>query len=91
VILRLLAVPGDKRMLAMDHPDSSTIAILYQPDHLQARIDVPLADAVGLVVGQRVRVRSNLLPDRLFRGTVTRIVGEAESRSPDVWTMCARR
>lgn len=78
VILRLLAMPGQKRMLAMDGADSATIAILYQPDHLQARVDVPLAEAAKLAVGQPVRIRSNFLPDQTFHGRVTRIVGEAD-------------
>ncbi len=78
IILRLVAVPGDKRMLGMDHMDSSTIAILYQPDRLQARIDVPLAEAAKLAVGQAVRLHSSLLPDHVFHGQVTRIVGEAD-------------
>lgn len=78
VVLRLFAVPGQKLMLGMDDPDSSTVAILYQPGHLQSRIDVPLEEAAQLSVGQAVRIRSNFLPDRLFKGTVTRIVGEAD-------------
>lgn len=78
VVLRLTAVPGEKRMLGMDHADSSTIAILYQPERLQARIDVPLAEASKLAVGQAVRLRSSILEDRIFYGKVTRIVGEAD-------------
>jgi len=78
VVLRLLAVPGQKRMLDMDDPDSATVAILYQPGELQARIDVPLEEAAQLNLGQAVRLRSNFLPDRVFKGTVTRIVGEAD-------------
>ena len=78
IVLRLLAVPGQKRMLDMDDPDSATVAILYQPDSLQARIDVPLEEAAQLTVGQAVKLRSNFLPDRIFHGTVTRIVGEAD-------------
>ena len=78
VILRLLAVPGQKRMLEMDDPDSATIAVLYQPGHLQARIDVPLEEASQLAVNQAVRIRSGFLQDRIFHGTVTRIVGEAD-------------
>jgi len=39
---------------------------------------VPLADAVGLSVGQRAKVRCNLLPDVVFEGEVTRISGEAD-------------
>lgn len=77
-VLRLLAAPGQKRMLAMDDPDSATVAILYQPESLQVRVDVPLADAAGLSVGQMARIRCNLLPDAIFDGEVTRIVGEAD-------------
>lgn len=78
VVLRLVAVPGQKRMLAMDDPDSSTIAVLYDPAHLQARIDVPLAEAAKLAPGQEVKLRASLFPDRVFRGIVTRIAGEAD-------------
>lgn len=77
-ILRLNSAPGQKKMLAMDDPDSATIAILYDPNHLQARVDVPLADAAGLMVGQLARVKCNLLPDQTFIGEVTRITGEAD-------------
>jgi RND family efflux transporter MFP subunit len=77
-VLRLLAVPGQKKMVAMDEVDSSTVAILYDPAKLQVRVDVPLADAAGLSVGQQVRIRCNLLPDEVFNGEVTRISGEAD-------------
>lgn len=78
VVLRLVALPGQKRMLAMDDPDSSTIAVLYEPAHLQARIDVPLAEAAKLAPGQEVRLRSSLFRERVFHGVVTRIAGEAD-------------
>ena len=77
-ILRLLAAPGQKRMLGMDDPDSSTVAILYDPEKLQVRVDVPLADAARLQAGQPATIRCNLLPDQSFSGSVTRIVGEAD-------------
>ncbi len=77
-VLRLIAAPGQKKMIGMDEEDSATIAILYDPAHLQVRVDVPLADAAGLSVGQRARIRSNLLPDDVFEGEVTRILGEAD-------------
>lgn len=78
IVLRLFAAPGRKSMLRMDDMDSATIATLYQPDHLQARIDVPLEEAAGLFPGQAVRLRTALLTDRVFQGTVSRIVGEAD-------------
>ncbi len=77
-ILALKAAPGQKKMIGMDDPDSATIAILYDPAHLQVRVDVPLADAAGLSVGQRAKIRSNLLPDMVFEGEVTRIEGAAD-------------
>lgn len=77
-ILRLLAAPGQKKRLDMDDPDSATVAIIYQPEKLQVRVDVPLADAAGLAPGQSARIHCSLLPDRVFRGEVTRTGGEAD-------------
>lgn len=77
-VLRLTAAPGQKKMLLMDDPDSSTIAILYQPQKLQVRVDVPLADAARLSVGQPAKIRCSLLPEKVFNGEVTRITGEAD-------------
>ncbi|MGL4398331.1 MAG: efflux RND transporter periplasmic adaptor subunit, partial [Luteolibacter sp.] len=77
-VLRLLAAPGQKKMLQDNDMESSTIAILYQPTKLQVRVDVPLADAAGLQIGQAARVRCSLLPDKVFEGVVTRITGEAD-------------
>lgn len=77
-ILRLFAVPGQQRMLGSENKDSGVIAYLYEPDKLQARIDVPLAEAAQIEVGQAVKVRTNFLPDVVFRATVTRITGEAD-------------
>lgn len=78
IIQELYVTPGMKRMLMMDNPESSTIAKLYDPENLQARIDVPLEDAAQLSVGQPVVIRSNLLPQRVFHGFVSRIVGMAD-------------
>ena len=78
IILKLLVVPGQKRMLDMDMEDSATVAVLYEPDKLQVRVDVPLAEAAGLAVGQPAEVTCDLLPDVTFAGTVTRIAGEAD-------------
>ena len=77
-IQRLFAAPGKKRMLAMDDLESATIATLYQPEKLQARIDVPLEEAAQLAVGQPVRLRSVLLSDQVFQGRVSRIDGQAD-------------
>jgi len=78
VVLRLHAAPGKKRMLAMDDPSSAVIVELYDPTKLQARIDVPLNEAAALSSGQTVELVSDLLPDRVFEGKVTRISGQAD-------------
>lgn len=77
-VLRLHAAPGKKRMLTMDDQNSAVIVELYEPDKLQARIDVPLNEAAGLRIGQPVKLTTDLLPDLHLRGTVTRLVGEAD-------------
>ena len=77
-VMRLFAKPGQQRMLGPENHDSAAIAYLYDPDKLQARIDVPLSEAAQLKTGQAALVRSNFLPDSVFRGVVTRITGEAD-------------
>ena len=77
-VLSLHATPGQKKMLAGDELESSTIALVYDPARLQIRVDVPLADAARLRPGQPVRIQTSLLPDRELTGTVTRIAGAAD-------------
>ncbi|SHJ39715.1 RND family efflux transporter, MFP subunit [Rubritalea squalenifaciens DSM 18772] len=78
IVLRLHAAPGKKRYINMDDPHSAEIVELYDPNMLQARIDVPLTEAAALSVGQAVTLTSELLPDKEFSGVVTRITGEAD-------------
>ncbi|MHC4082306.1 MAG: efflux RND transporter periplasmic adaptor subunit [Planctomycetota bacterium] len=77
-VQRRLKVPGDKIMLAMDDPYSAHLAHLYDPKRLQVRVDVPLADAAGVFVGQACEVVVEILPDVTFTGEVTRITHEAD-------------
>lgn len=77
-IMHLHAQPGKKRMLNMDDPKSALIVELYQPDKMQARIDVPLNEAGRLAVGQEVELTTELLNEVVMAGTVTRITGEAD-------------
>lgn len=78
IVQTLYAEPGRKRMLGADDPDSATIAKIFNPDQLQARIDVPLEEAANLFIGQPVILRSNFLADREFRGWVERVEGMAD-------------
>lgn len=73
-----LKVPGDKVMRAMDDRMSNHIVHLYDPEQIQVRVDVPLADASHVSVGQACEVIVEVLPDRVFRGEVTRTTHEAD-------------
>lgn len=77
-VQELYAAPGIKRMLSMDGMETATVAKIFQPDSLQARIDVPLEEAAQLGIGQAVRLRSSILPNQIFKGVVTRIDGQAD-------------
>ncbi|MBX3363448.1 MAG: efflux RND transporter periplasmic adaptor subunit [Phycisphaeraceae bacterium] len=70
--------PGDKVMLAMDDPHSAHIVHLYDPAKLQVRVDVPLADAAHVFEGQACEIVVEILPERVFKGVVTRITHEAD-------------
>ncbi len=50
---------------------------LYDPAHLQARVDVPLSDASKILVGTHVRIMCEALPNAEFEGEVLRIVHRA--------------
>ncbi len=78
VVLELHAAPGQKKLLRMDNPESATVAVLFETGRLQARVDVPLADARGLATGQPAIITSDFLPNAEFRGVVSRIVGSAD-------------
>ena len=76
--MRRLKSPGDKVMLSMDDPHSSHLLHIYDPASIQVRVDVPLADAAQVVVGQRCEVVVDVLPDKTFQGQVTRVTHEAD-------------
>lgn len=71
-------LPGDKVMFMMDSVESAHILHIYDPENLQVRVDVPLADASHVSVGQRCEVVVDVLPDTTFAGEVTRITHQAD-------------
>lgn len=77
-VLRRLKGPGDKVMRMMDAPHSTHVAHLYDPARLRVRVDVPLADASHVSVGQRCEVVVEVLPSRVFKGEVIRSTHEAD-------------
>jgi RND family efflux transporter MFP subunit len=78
VVQQRMVAPGAKVMALMDDPHSNHVVHLYDPARLQVRVDVPLAEAARVGVGTRARIVVEVLPDRVFRGEVTRIVHEAD-------------
>ncbi len=78
VVLRRFVEPGQKRRAAMDDPHSAVIVSLFDPQSLQVRVDVPLAEAGRLFVEQPARISTAMLPGSVFTGRVTRIVGQAD-------------
>lgn len=78
VVMARLAEPGSKLLLQMDNPHSAQVVRLYDPNSLQVRVDVPLVDAAKVGVGQEAEVVVDVLPERVFRGQVTRVVHEAD-------------
>lgn len=73
-----LKVPGDKAVRMMDDPHSAHIVHLYDPQRIQVRVDVPLADASHVFAGQACEVIVEVLPDRVFQGEVLRVTHEAD-------------
>ncbi len=53
------------------------IVRLYDPQNLQVRVDVPLAECAKVQVGSPAEVVTEAMPDKVFRGAVTRIGHEA--------------
>jgi len=78
IVMRRLAVPGAKVLFGMDSPHSAHVIHIYDPQKLQVRVDVPLADAAKVGVGQNALVVVDVLPDQQFKGRLTRFVHEAD-------------
>ena len=78
VVMNRFAEPGAKMVMGMDDAHSSHAVRLYDPQRLQVRVDVPLADAAKVGVGQAAKIVVGVLPDKQFDGVVTRVVNEAD-------------
>jgi HlyD family secretion protein len=75
-IMRLKVAPGS--MLSPETHDGMQVATLYDPQRLQVRTDVPLADAAKVREGMRAELRFEALPGHAFSGQISRIVHEAD-------------
>jgi RND family efflux transporter MFP subunit len=77
VIMRRLASPGSK-LTTEGAEHSAHVVHIYDPQRQQVRVDVPLADAANVGVGQDAEIIVEALPDHVFDGRVTRVVHEAD-------------
>jgi len=78
LVMARLVGPGSKVMFDMESPHSAHVIHLYDPGSLQVRVDVPLADASRVGMGQRAAIVVDVLPDIEFTGEVTRLVHRAD-------------
>ncbi len=78
IVVKRLKEPGDKAMPHGESMQSATIISVYDPSKLQARVDVPLADAAKIAIGQRCEVASEVLPNKKFAGRVDRVLHSAD-------------
>jgi HlyD family secretion protein len=78
VVLSRLVEPGSRLMLNADMPRANQVVRLYDPDRLQVRIDIPLAEAAKVGIGMKAEIVAQILPDRVYHGEVTRVLHEAD-------------
>lgn len=78
IVMNRLIEPGSKLLISMNDPNGSIALKTYDSAKLQVRVDVPLADAAAVSVEQEAQVVVDVLPDRTFKGRVTRVVNEAD-------------
>lgn len=79
IVLSRLVEPGSRISMSADGDGAMMGVVLrvYDPSRLQARVDVPLADAAKVGVGTRAMVSTEALPGQEFSGEVVRVVHEA--------------
>jgi HlyD family secretion protein len=77
-VMQRMSQPGAKLMLNGNEMGSAQAARLYDPKKLQVRVDVPLANAGQVQIGQTAEIVVEVLRETKFKGRVTRIVHEAD-------------
>jgi multidrug efflux pump subunit AcrA (membrane-fusion protein) len=77
VVLVRMVEPGQRLMPDANNPFAGVVVRLYDPEHLQVRVDVPLADAAKVKIGDAAEITTETLGGRKFSGKVTRFVHEA--------------
>ena len=77
VVIERLTSPGSTIEFG-NGTHGAHIVHLYDPNALQVRADIPLAEAAKVGVGQAADIVVDLLPDTVFKGEITRFVHRAD-------------
>ena len=77
VVIERLTSPGSTIQFG-NGTHGAHVIHLYNPEELQVRADIPLAEAARVGVGQAAEIVVDLLPDTIFKGEVTRFVHRAD-------------
>jgi HlyD family secretion protein len=77
VVVERFKEPGSPVVPVMDDRSAAAIVSLYDPQKLQVRVDVPLADAALVGVGQKAEIIADVLPDQTYHGRVSRVLHKA--------------
>ena len=78
VVMQRLTEPGSKLMQNGTEMHAIHVLKIYNPEKLQVRVDVPLANAAQVSVGQEATITAEVLRDTTFHGKVLRILHEAD-------------
>jgi len=79
VVMRVMVTPGMPVNSVNEIGGMATpIMTIYSPERLQARVDVPMAEAARIQIDMPAEVRIEAIADRTFRAQVTRIAGQAD-------------
>lgn len=79
-VIALIARPGHRLMgqSALGHPESSTVATMFDPAMIQVRADVRLDDVPKVKPGQSVLIDTPVTPDHPLEGEVLQITSQAD-------------
>lgn len=78
VVMRVMVTPGSQVSAFSEAGNTTAIMSLYSPEELQARVDVPIAEASKIQLDMFAEVRLEGVAERSFRAQVTRISGQAD-------------
>jgi RND family efflux transporter MFP subunit len=79
IVMRVMVTPGMPVTYVNETAGVGTpIMTIYSPEHLQARVDVPMAEAARIQIEMPAEIRIEAFSDQTFRAQVTRIAGQAD-------------